>query len=51
MKYPEDYDQFLGRCPDCNCSIYGKQDEVKFTGPADCRCWLPEEEGGEEDED
>lgn len=42
--YPEDHWQFIDRCPDCNCAIYGKQDQLRFTGPADCNCWLKQEE-------
>jgi len=43
VEYPEEW-TFIDRCPDCNCAIFGMQDEVRFTGPAECNCWLPREE-------
>ena len=34
----------VDRCPDCNSPIHVKGGEVRFTGPADCLCWLPKDE-------
>ena len=38
----------VGKCEDCHSPVYKMDDEIKFTGPAECGCWLRKEEDGRE---
>ena len=42
MRSEEQWNE-VGKCPDCNSPILKMGDETKFTGPAECGCWLPVE--------